>query len=89
MQDQAAAYWEKGGMPKEKIVVGVATYGRGWTLDDVSVADGVGAPGKTSRITKFVGEPGVAAYFEVGLDRATAHSILNIFEFIISPRKFF
>lgn len=51
-------------MPKEKIVVGMATYGRGWTLTDKSV-NGTHAAGTAARVTKFVGEAGVGAYYEV------------------------
>lgn len=53
-------------MPREKIVIGIATYGRGWTLKS-SQRDGIGSLGTASKATKFIGESGVAAYYEVAV----------------------
>ncbi|KHJ44297.1 chitin binding Peritrophin-A domain protein [Trichuris suis] len=61
----SAIYWNWKGMPKEKIVIGLATYGRGWTLASMwntgvdAVATG---PSTTS---PYLGEAGVIAYYEI------------------------
>lgn len=53
-------------MPPEKILIGLPTYGRGWTISK-SQYMGPGAPAEgASKATEFVQEPGVSAYYEVG-----------------------
>ncbi|XP_063991985.1 acidic mammalian chitinase-like [Diachasmimorpha longicaudata] len=49
--DSSVKYWLDGGTPKEKLVIGVPTYGKSWTLSDPNNHD-VGAP------TSGVGQPG-------------------------------
>ncbi|CAB3401119.1 unnamed protein product [Caenorhabditis bovis] len=61
--DFAARHWHEKGMPKEKIIVGMPTYGRGWTLKNVS-DDKPGSHGSPAKITKYVQEAGVGSYFE-------------------------
>lgn len=51
-------------MPAQKLIIGIPAYGRGWTLKD-PIISGLGAPGTASRATKYVGEAGVVAYYEV------------------------
>jgi chitinase len=61
----AADYWASKGMPKNKIIVGLAAYGRGFTLQSTSNT-GVGAPvsGPAPGLTYSV-EGGMAFYYEI------------------------
>ena len=57
-------YWADKGMPKHKLLVGIGTYGRGWTLSDPSKCD-IGSPGTAAPSRPFTNAQGLAAYYEV------------------------
>lgn len=61
---QAVQHWLNSGCPREKLVVGIPTYGRTWTLNSSSTsvgapAQGGGTPGD------LTGEAGFLAYAEI------------------------
>lgn len=63
--DGAARLWNENGMPKEKIIIGIGTYGKGWTLQDPS-NHAVKAPATGgSKPKTYTQESGNAAYFEI------------------------
>ena len=65
MQAYVANYYHSQGFPKEKIIVGVPTYGRGWTLSNPTNS-GVGASApSTSSSFQFTQTPGIGAYYEI------------------------
>ena len=57
-------FWAQSGMPKQKLLMGIATYGRGWQLSNPSNT-GVGSPGTSAPAMQFTGTEGFAAYYEV------------------------
>ena len=60
-------YWLKKGTPKEKLVLGLATYGRSFTLQDPNIR-GVGAPASGPGLMgSYVHEAGFLPYFDVCL----------------------
>ncbi|KAK5982852.1 Acidic mammalian chitinase [Trichostrongylus colubriformis] len=61
--DWAANHWNEKGMPKEKIIIGIPTYGRGWTLKDKNNIT-VGTEGSPAKITPYTQEAGVASFYE-------------------------
>uniref|UniRef100_A0A914N0D4 GH18 domain-containing protein n=1 Tax=Meloidogyne incognita TaxID=6306 RepID=A0A914N0D4_MELIC len=63
----AANYWVRGGMPRNKIIIGFPTYAHGFKLLNLNSKDlSVGAPASgPANATEFAKEPGVAAYFEI------------------------
>ncbi|KAK2180318.1 hypothetical protein NP493_450g02058 [Ridgeia piscesae] len=63
--DWAANYWVQLGVPRHKLVIGMATYGRGFTLADRDQYDvGAAIRGKSAAGT-YTREPGFLAYYEV------------------------
>lgn len=65
LQNYAANYWVTQGTPKSKLIIGMATYGRSFTLQDPTNF-GIGAPvsgsGKAGNTTRSAG---FLAYYEV------------------------
>lgn len=65
VQEFAANYWHELGFPKEKMVIGMAGHGRGFTLANPDV-NGVGAPASgPSEEADYTREAGVFSYYEV------------------------
>ena len=63
--DNAASLWVRLGTPKEKLIIGMATYGRSFTLSNPSsykVHSPASGGGKAGEYTK---ESGFLAYYEV------------------------
>nr|BAV14502.1 chitinase [Lymnaea stagnalis] len=63
--DSAAKYWVSKGAPKDKLNIGLATYGRTFTLSDPNkheVGDGAPSPGPAGQFTR---EAGFMAYYEI------------------------
>ncbi|GIX80513.1 chitotriosidase-1 [Caerostris extrusa] len=67
--DYAIKYWEKMGAPKNKIILGMGTYGRSFTLanpSDNKLGAATTGPGSAGPMTK---EPGMLGYNELCLDK--------------------
>lgn len=62
-QTSAVDYWVSHGLPKEKVVVGFASYGRGWTLSTSQTA--IGSPGTQPPAGQYTREAGFFSYYEV------------------------
>ncbi|KAJ8898044.1 hypothetical protein PR048_003404 [Dryococelus australis] len=63
--DFSAREWVKQGAPKEKLMIGMPTYGRSFTLVDPTKFD-IGAPASGGGTAgKYTGEPGFMSYYEV------------------------
>ena len=66
LQDWAARYWEKLGAPKEKIIIGMALYARGFTLAGNQTYSPIGALASgPSPAGVYTREKGFVAGFEV------------------------
>ncbi|XP_050419124.2 chitotriosidase-1 [Patella vulgata] len=58
-------YWLGQGMPKERLIVGLGTYGMSYTLKN-SAINGLGSPASSGgRPGSYTGEKGILAYFEI------------------------
>jgi chitinase len=63
--DTGVNLWLSGGMPPEKLILGMATYGRSWTLASASNT-AIGAPAAGAGTAGYVtGEAGFLAYYEI------------------------
>ena len=83
-QSWAADYWVDNGCPPEKLVIGMAAYGRGFTLQDPS-RSGYGAPVRgPSTAGQYTREPGYDSYYEVwyrvvfSCDQAALRTLLSV-----------
>jgi GH18 family chitinase len=66
-QRWAAEYWASLGAPRSKLIIGMATYGRSFTLSNPSTSSGIGAPASGPGVAgAYTGEAGMLAYYEVG-----------------------
>nr|CAD7445392.1 unnamed protein product [Timema bartmani] len=64
-RDFSAREWVKQGAPKEKLMIGMPTYGRSFTLIDPTKFD-IGAPASGGGVAgKYTGEAGFMSYYEV------------------------
>ena len=65
-QDFGVKLWEKMGAPKEKLIIGLATYGRSFTLTSPTLATGMNAPSSGGgKAGEFTRESGFLAFYEV------------------------
>jgi len=63
--DWAAKYWVSNGAAKNKLIIGLATYGRCYTLQNANV-NGLGAPARgPCTAGAFTREAGFLAYYEI------------------------
>jgi chitinase len=60
----ASNYWVSQGAPKDKLVIGLPTYSRSFTLNDPSVS-GLNAPARIGDAGPFTREGGFLAYYEI------------------------
>jgi len=63
--DYAARYWVSGGCPAQKLILGMGTYGRCFTLTNAA-QNGVGAPARgPCTAGQFTREAGFQSYYEI------------------------
>lgn len=71
----ALKVWEGKGAPASKLIVGIATYGRGWTLNDES-QHGMGAKAHgASTAGRFTREMGFLSYYEIQTMLNQSHAV--------------
>ncbi|XP_071129503.1 acidic mammalian chitinase-like isoform X2 [Mytilus edulis] len=62
--DYVAKYWNSSGVPKEKLIIGLATYGRTFTLSGSQTGIGAAASGPGIK-GQYTREAGVMSYYEI------------------------
>ncbi|CAJ0583274.1 unnamed protein product, partial [Mesorhabditis spiculigera] len=63
--DWAASEWARRGMPKNKIVIGVGTYGRGWSLANAANVQPGSTGNQAAPALPFSGQAGIGSYYEL------------------------
>jgi chitinase len=63
--DWAVNYWLNNGLPKEKLILGLATYGRVFKLADPSQNTPGSLNNGTGSVGKFTREAGFLSYYEI------------------------
>jgi len=66
VQAFAATYWVKKGVPPSALNIGLALYGRTFTLVDAAHSAVGAAVSGAGRAGRYTAEPGYMAYYEVG-----------------------
>ncbi|CAG5127411.1 unnamed protein product [Candidula unifasciata] len=61
----AVKYWLNFGVPKEKIILGLSTYGLGWKLTDISQTGVKAAANGGSSKGKYTDESGILSLYEI------------------------
>ena len=67
-QDWAANYWLQNGTPKDKLILGIATYGRSFTLKTASDNDYGALTSRAGKAGRYTREGGFLSYYEVCLN---------------------
>ena len=67
LQEWAADYWVKGGMPRSKLVIGIPSYGRGFILANATYHDIGDDTVNASLPGEYTRAAGILAYYEVRL----------------------
>ena len=74
-QEWAAEYWASQGAPKDKLNVGMATYGRSFSLDRTNQNRGVNVEAEGGGLAgSYTREKGFLAYFEVHIVKCSFYS---------------
>ncbi|KAK6170876.1 hypothetical protein SNE40_019166 [Patella caerulea] len=73
--NDTAAYWHEVGVPKTKVIVGLATYGRSFTLSSTS-SFGVNAPATTGPSGTQTREDGFMSYYEICNEMQNGGSVI-------------
>lgn len=71
----AAEYWVSLGAPKSLLNIGLATYGRSFTLRTSST--GMGAPTGPPRAGRYTGEAGFLSYYEICLQQSSGQGTIH------------
>ena len=83
LQEWAANYWHSNGCPKEKLIIGLGTYGRGFLLCNPSETQ-IGSCAKDGCAAgTYTREKGFLAYYEVKLINKYTESITIFAEAVI------